>query len=152
MHGGAGETCNRCVASLTSMVRPLDPTASGLTPAQVREIPVGRPFHWLALGLRDLARAPWPSLFHGLVVAAGGWVIFAITAKVWYLLPGAFSGFVLVGPILATGLYELSRRLAAGESAKGDAARAWSRGTRPLGGWGCCSRWRPRDGSWCRRC
>ena len=105
----------------------------GLLEAPVREVPVARPFRWLALGLRDLQWAPWPSLFHGLVVAAGGWAIFAITAKVWYLLPGAFSGFVLIGPILATGLYELSRRLAAGESATlRDAARAWSRGTRPL--------------------
>jgi uncharacterized membrane protein len=101
--------------------------------APVREIPVTQPFIWLQRGLRDLQWAPWPSLFHGCVVAAGGWAIFAITLKVWYLLPGAFSGFVLVGPILATGLYELSRRLAAGESATlADAARAWSRGTRPL--------------------
>lgn len=101
--------------------------------APVREIPVMQPFTWLKLGLRDLQWAPWPSLFHGAVVAAGGWAIFAITLKVWYVLPGAFSGFVLVGPILATGLYELSRRLAAGESATlADAARAWSRGTRPL--------------------
>lgn len=99
----------------------------------VREIPLTRPLSWLRLGLRDLQWAPWPSLFHGLVVAVGGWVIFAITVKVWYLLPGAFSGFMLIGPILATGLYELSRRLAAGESATlADAMRAWSRGTRPL--------------------
>ena len=99
----------------------------------MREVPLTQPLRWLALGLYDLKRALWPSLFHGLVVAAGGWAIFAITTKVWYLLPGAFSGFVLVGPILATGLYELSRRLAAGEPATlRDAARAWSRGTRPL--------------------
>lgn len=106
---------------------------NGLVPAPVREIPLTRPFRWLWQGLRDVQSAPWPSLFHGVVVAAGGWVIFLVTAKFWYLLPGAFSGFVLVGPILATGLYELSRRLAAGESATlADAARAWSRGTRPL--------------------
>src|SRR5512134_3485899 len=110
-----------------------DQGGPGLRPAAVREVPLLRPLRWLRLGLRDVQWAPWPSLFHGLVVAAGGWAIFAITAKVWYLLPGAFSGFVLVGPILATGLYELSRRLAAGESATlRDAARAWSRGTRPL--------------------
>jgi uncharacterized membrane protein len=111
----------------------LDEPFTTLTSAPVREVPLTRPFRWLALGLRDLQRAPGPSLFHGLVVAAGGWAIFAITAKLWYLLPGAFSGFVLIGPILATGLYELSRRMAAGESATlRDAMRAWSRGTRPL--------------------
>jgi len=47
--------------------------------------------------------------------------------------PGAFSGFVIVGPILVTGLYEISRLLARGERAGlGEAVEAWRRGTRPL--------------------
>ncbi len=99
----------------------------------VRVVALARPLHWLALGWRDTKRAPVASLLHGLVVAAGGWVIGLLTLKAWYLLPGAFSGFVLVGPILATGLYELSRRMEAGEPAGlAHALHAWRRGTRPL--------------------
>lgn len=99
----------------------------------VREVSVLRPLAWLASGWRDLGYAPRVSLLHGLIVAAGGWVIAAL-ALVWVpLLPGAFSGFVLVAPILATGLYEMSRCRERGKP--GDmvcAIDAWRRGTRPL--------------------
>jgi uncharacterized membrane protein len=107
--------------------------ASGLTPVPVRSVPLGAPFRWLALGWRDFTRASAASLFHGVLVALGGLAILAVTARFWYLLPGAVSGFLLVGPILATGLYELSRRLERGERATLiEAAGAWRRGTRPL--------------------
>ena len=100
----------------------------------VRIVSVGRPLRWLARGWRDFTRVPAPSALHGLVVAASGIVILFVTLRHWYLLPGAFSGFVLIGPILATGLYELSRRLAAGVERPTFAhvVRAWARGTRPL--------------------
>jgi uncharacterized membrane protein len=99
----------------------------------IHEVPLLRPLVWLRLGWRDIAGAPGASLMHGLLVAAGGWVILLFALRWWYLLPGAFSGFVLVGPILATGLYELSRRLAAGEPATlASVFAAWRRGTRPL--------------------
>jgi uncharacterized membrane protein len=102
-------------------------------PVPVREVPVSQAFRWLTLGWRDLARVPLPSLLHGVAVTIGGWIILGITLRYWYLLPGAFSGFLLVGPILATGLYALSRDL---EQAKYPGMRevfaAWRRGTRPL--------------------
>lgn len=105
-----------------------------LTPAPVRRVPLTRPFDWLAHGWRDFVQVPAPSLLHGVAVATGGWVILLAAWRYWYLMPGAFSGFLLVGPILATGLYELSRRLARGERSPGlDAVLdAWRRGTRPL--------------------
>jgi uncharacterized membrane protein len=107
--------------------------ATGLTTPPVRAVTIGRPFHWLQLGWRDFTRAFGPSVFHGVVVALGGLAIVAISLGFWYLLPGAVSGFLLVGPILATGLYELSRRLELGERPTlGDVFAAWRRGTRPL--------------------
>jgi uncharacterized membrane protein len=110
-----------------------DSPSSGLTPAPVRSVPVAAPLRWLALGWRDVTRAPGASLFHGVLVALGGLAILAVALRFWYLLPGAVSGFLLVGPILATGLYEVSRRLERGERATlFDAADAWRRGTRPL--------------------
>lgn len=115
------------------MPPPFEDSGSGLTLAPVRVVPVTRPFHWLRLGWQDFTRAPLPSLFHGLLVAAGGLAILAVTLRLWYLLPGAFSGFVLVGPIIATGLYELSRRLALGERPTfAHVIGAWKKGTRPL--------------------
>lgn len=92
-----------------------------------------QPFVWLRLGWRDFTLTFWSSLLHGLVVAAGGLAIFAVTLQHWYLLPGAFSGFVLVAPIIATGLYEQSRLISRGQRPTlADAIAAWRRGTRPL--------------------
>lgn len=110
-----------------------DPAAAGLVLPPVRAVPFARPLRWLALGWRDFRRAFAPSVLHGLAVAAGGWVILALAAFFWPLLPGAVSGFVLVGPILATGLYELSRRIALGERPTlAHVVAAWRRGTQPL--------------------
>jgi len=94
-------------------------------------------FRWLASGWRDLMQAPLPSLLHGAAVTIGGWIILGITIRYWYLLPGAFSGFLLVGPILATGLYAVSRDIEQ-EKTSGihEVIAAWRRGTRPLVGLG----------------
>ena len=96
-------------------------------------VPVSRPLAWLSAGMRDLALAPGPSLLHGLVVVVAGIAILSLSMRAWPLLPGAFSGFVLIAPILATGLYELSRRLEEGEAPTlAHVFGAWARGTRPL--------------------
>lgn len=101
--------------------------------APVRRVPLTAPFGWLSCGWRDLTRGGVASLLHGVLVALGGLLIVGVTLRFQYLLPGAVSGFLLVGPILATGLYALSRRLERGERATlRDAVAAWRRGTRPL--------------------
>jgi uncharacterized membrane protein len=100
---------------------------------QVRPIGLARPLAWLRLGYQDLLVAPGPSLLHGLLVALGGLVVLTLTLRIWPLMPGALSGFLLVGPILCTGLYELSRRRALGEKPRlSHVFTAWRRGTRPL--------------------
>lgn len=99
----------------------------------VRHVPTARPLLWLRLGWRDLVRTPGASLLHGALVAAGGLGITWLGARQGYVLLGAFTGLLLVAPILATGLYELSRLLSRGEApGVADALNAWRRGTRPL--------------------
>jgi uncharacterized membrane protein len=113
-----------------------DTTSSGPLDAgalPVRVVATTAPLRWLALGWRDFTRAFGPSLFHGMIVMLAGILIAAVAMHVWPVVPGAFSGFVLVAPILATGLYELSRRLERGERPTlAHALGAWRRGTRPL--------------------
>ncbi len=104
----------------------------GEVPA-VRQVEWHRPLRWLSAGWRDFLALGFPSAMHGLMTAFGGLMIVAVTLLFWPLMPGAVSGFVLVGPILATGLYELSRLHADGrETSLFDVLAAWRRGTRPL--------------------
>ena len=84
----------------------------------IRRVGIDRPWTWLAAGWRDLTRAPVQSLTLGLVFAVVGWLL---TFGLWwvgllYLVLPLASGFMIVGPILAIELYELSRRLDAGEA------------------------------------
>ena len=100
--------------------------------APTRRISVRRPISWLILGWRDFIRLPVSAL-HGVAIMGVGQFIIALLASYPLLAPGAFSGFVVVGPILATGLYELSRRIALGQHpGMVDALHAWKRGARPL--------------------
>lgn len=82
----------------------------------VKAVPVLRPLGWLARAWTDLLRCPLPSLLHGVVLSLLGTVIFFLARDRFWLLAGAFSGFLLVAPILATGLYAISRDLERGRT------------------------------------
>ena len=72
----------------------------------------------LAAGWRDFRAAPLYGLLFSGVYVAGGWLIlWAMTAKgqLWWTLP-ASAGFPILGPFIACGFYEISRRLQAGEA------------------------------------
>lgn len=92
----------------------------------IRRIGPGQPLRWLARGWTDLWRAPLPGLLHGLVVVLFGATLVLFARAHFWLLASAFSGFLLVAPLAATGLYAISRALARGESPTlGTALRAW---------------------------
>ncbi len=101
--------------------------------ARIRQVTPAAILRWLRLGWSDFRLAGWPSLAHGLIVTAISLVIIGITFLFWPLLPGAVSGFLVVGPILAAGLYALSRRIEHGEPARfRDAVHAWRCASRCL--------------------
>lgn len=70
----------------------------------------------LALGLRDFQATPLYGLFFGGIYALGGIAIFTVAfALGWsYLTYPLAAGFALIGPFVAVGLYEVSRRREAG--------------------------------------
>jgi len=80
----------------------------------VRVLAPGAPWRWLGAGWADLRAAPLPSLFYGVVLAAMGYVLTHYSAGAAGL--AYVTGFFLVGPFFAIGIYELSRRRAAGEA------------------------------------
>ncbi len=72
----------------------------------------------LGAGIRDFRAAPLYGLFFGAVYALGGWLILALLWAFelpFFAYPLAM-GFALVAPFFASGLYEVSRRLSAGEA------------------------------------
>jgi uncharacterized membrane protein len=80
-------------------------------------ITLASPMTWLKAGWADLRRNPVPGLVHGLALAAFGMALLWVARDYFWLLAGAFSGFLIVAPILATGLYHVSRACATGRCA-----------------------------------
>ena len=92
----------------------------------VRQVPLLQPLHWLARGWSDLCACPVPGLLHGLAAALFGALLLWLARDRYWLLSGAFSGFLLVAPLLATGLYAVSRELEGGRKAcLRTAVRTW---------------------------
>ena len=85
---------------------------------RLRRIAFDRPWDWLAAGWRDLWAHPGISLVYGAIATAFG-LCLALGLAVFRLeavVPVLAGGFLLVGPLLAVGLYEKSRLLAAGRT------------------------------------
>ncbi len=85
-----------------------DPQTSALP--GVRTVAATAPFRWLAQGARDFRAHPLPSLFYGVCFAVMGWLIAFTFRHASAYVSALVTGFFLVGPFLAIGLYDLSRR------------------------------------------
>jgi uncharacterized membrane protein len=104
------------VARNTDKLPPVLPAIGATKTDWRRAVPPAVAFAWLRAGWHDFARRPGLSLAYGLLVFA---VSVAVVATIFslgydYILFPALSGFLVVAPLMATGLYEKSRRLAAG--------------------------------------
>jgi uncharacterized membrane protein len=113
------------------MIPPMnEPTRPFVAPC--RYLPPGAPFEWLKSGWRDLRAAL------GLSLAWGGFCWFLSTVVTWLawktggwvLLISLLSGFIFVAPLLAFGMYSVSRQLCLGRkpTLAGTLRAAW----RPL--------------------
>lgn len=87
-----------------------------LTFPTIRDVKAGSPLSWLRRGLSDLRACPIPSLFYGFCFAAMGLLITYVFEHAYQYTVALTSGFLLLGPFLAMGLYEISRRREHGES------------------------------------
>jgi len=85
----------------------------------INEITLDHPWRWIAAGWRDFQQTPAVSLSYGLVFVVVSYLltIFFYSGALFYLVPPLAAGYFLVAPILAVGLYDISRRLENGEEA-----------------------------------
>ncbi len=114
---------------------------SGLTFRReaVRRIAIEDASLWLAAGWGDFRRAPILSLaYGGIFVIAGYLIVLGLNSLgLGSLVPVAIAAFFLVAPLLAVGLYDVSRRIERGDAVSFEhALRAFNRNPRGLGAMG----------------
>lgn len=87
------------------------PQAASMNLPGIRKLSLDQPLHWLRAGAQDLAKA-WPlSLFYGVVFALLGYGLVHAAGNRPHLAMALTSGFLFVGPVLATVFYWISHRL-----------------------------------------
>ncbi len=83
----------------------------------VRTLRPLQPMVWLEHACHDIRMAPQVGFGHGALMALFGMLLMLLARDRFWLLAGSMSGFLLVAPILATGLYAVSRAIERGETA-----------------------------------
>lgn len=80
----------------------------------LRPLSFADPFRWLAAGWRDFRRAPLIGLFFGACFMLMGWCLLGVYEHAPIYTLALSAGFLLMGPFLCLGLYQVSRRLQQG--------------------------------------
>lgn len=92
---------------------------------------------WLRRAWDDLQHIGGASLAHGLLITVLGAVLLILGSTHTIFIAAAVTGYLLVGPIMTTGVCELSRRRAAGEPNGFDPSlQAFARNPRALAQFG----------------
>ncbi len=80
---------------------------------RINEISFDAPWQWLAAGWRDMWSVPAVSLGYGAVFAIlSACMLYGLSFTSWYALVLALAGGLLIlAPLLAIGLYEISQRI-----------------------------------------
>ncbi|MEW8659978.1 MAG: DUF2189 domain-containing protein [Candidatus Thiodiazotropha endolucinida] len=81
--------------------------------APCRKLSIGDPFRWLKMGWQDFKRTPWHSLAYGLAFVFFGWLFLyvALADDNNALIVSLIFGFLIMGPVLCFGLYDISHQL-----------------------------------------
>jgi uncharacterized membrane protein len=125
MDGGPGAAYPACMDAHT--------TSGGTLTPPLRNLTLGDPLRWLALGWGDFRRAPVVGLFYGACFMAMGWTLLAVFEHAPAYTLALSAGFLLMGPFLCLGLYHASRALERGEHPSlRDSLRAWQSRTGTL--------------------
>ncbi len=72
---------------------------------------LGAPLRWLQLGWQDFIRAPGIGLFYGASFALMGWLLLLLFRHAPAYVLALSAGFLLMGPFMCLGLYDVSRKL-----------------------------------------
>ncbi|MCV2420734.1 DUF2189 domain-containing protein [Paucibacter sp. DJ2R-2] len=81
---------------------------------ELRPLSFADPFRWLAAGWQDFRRAPLIGLFFGACFMLMGWCLLGVYEHAPIYTLALSASFLLMGPFLCLGLYQVSRRLQQG--------------------------------------
>jgi uncharacterized membrane protein len=87
----------------------------GVLRVEIRHVSARQPLEWLSRGWDDVKQIGKPGLAHGALIAILGAVLLMLGSTHLYLTAAAVTGYLLVGPVMTTGLCELARRREARE-------------------------------------
>jgi len=100
---------------------------------EIRRVPARQAVEWLNRGWADMKQIGSAGLAHGALIAILGGVLLTLGSTHMYLIAAAITGYLLVGPIMTTGLCELARRREAREPTGFDESlQALTRNPEPL--------------------
>lgn len=101
---------------------------------KLRRVHVAAALVWLGRGAQDMQACPIASLFYGFCFAAMGLSVSAVFEHAYQYTSALTSGFLLLGPFFAMGLYELSRRREKGEGCRfASSLTVWRRNASNIG-------------------
>lgn len=125
------------MAALDNVSTPLPAAKAPPQWPEVKRVDVADLTEVLGLAANDMRRATGMSLFFGVVYALGGLglVVLFLQRDVPFLIYPTAMGFALLAPFFAAGLYDISRRLEAGEPLSWSAVLSsiWRASGRDLG-------------------
>jgi len=82
---------------------------------ELRHVAAAEPLAWLRAGWRDFAASPGPSLLYGAGFALACLAVVGLTRELPWFTLAFLTGLLVIGPVLASGLYAAARQMEAGE-------------------------------------
>lgn len=94
----------------------------GYKPLKVKIVDMAAPSRWLSMGWQDFKRRPMFGISYGLLFFLMFWgtIVLLFATGMGRMIGPALAGAMLIGPVIATGLYRESRRQLA--KARGETA------------------------------
>jgi uncharacterized membrane protein len=77
---------------------------------EIRRVPARQAIEWLERGWDDVRQIGAAGIAHGALIAILGGVLLMLGSTHMYLIAAAITGYLLIGPVMTTGLCELARR------------------------------------------
>ncbi|MEY4752469.1 MAG: hypothetical protein RJA44_144 [Pseudomonadota bacterium] len=101
-------------------------TTANAPVVRLRQLRAADPLRWLVLGWHDYTRHPGIGSFFGLCFMVMGWLLLKVYEHAPAYTLAMSATFLLMGPFLCMGLYQVSMRMEQGEAPDfGDALTAW---------------------------